>query len=125
IYWILFGTGILVSRERSRVFVVNAFVISFVALLMISAGFFAWSAYSHMHSKTIDADRLVYIPEDFVVVTEEELKDYPALKEAIETQTYVKANSGEWERTIEFLEDKGSSVIKVGDEYYGVGFTTA
>ncbi|WP_236622677.1 hypothetical protein [Methanococcoides methylutens] len=125
IYWILFGTGILVSRERSRVFVVNAFVMSFVALLLISAGFFAWSVHSHMYSKTIDAELLDYTPEDFVVVTEEELNEYPALKEAIEAQSYVKASPGEWRRTIEFLEDKRSYVIKVGDDYYGVGFTTA
>ncbi|WP_440952276.1 hypothetical protein [Methanococcoides sp. FTZ1] len=125
IYWILFGTGILVSRERSRVFVVNAFVISFVALLLISAGFFAWSAYSHMYSKSIDADLLDYTPEEFVVVTEEELNDYPALKEAIETQSYVKASPGEWRRTIEFLEEKGSYVIKVEDAYYGISFATA
>ncbi|AKB84912.1 hypothetical protein [Methanococcoides methylutens] len=125
IYGILFGIGILFSKERSSVFVVNAFVISFVALLLISAGFFAWSAYGHMNSKSISADLLDYTPEDFVVVTEEELNDYPALKETIETQRYVKASPGEWRRTIEFLEEKGSYVIKVGDEYYGISFSTA
>ncbi|UGV41864.1 hypothetical protein J7W08_02525 [Methanococcoides orientis] len=125
IYGILFGIGILFSKERSSVFVVNAFVISFVALLLISAGFFAWGAYGHMNSKSISAHRLDYVPEDFVVVTQEELNDYPALKETIETQSYVKASPGEWRRTIEFLEEKGSSVIKVGDEYYGIGFDTA
>ncbi|WP_244603645.1 hypothetical protein [Methanococcoides sp. AM1] len=125
IFLILFGIGVVASREISSVFVVNAFVISFVALLLISAGFFAWSAHSHMYSKTIDAELLDYTPEDFVVVTEEELKEYPALKETIETQSYVKASPGEWERTIEFLEEKGSCDIKVEDEYYGVSFATA
>ncbi|WP_048063125.1 hypothetical protein [Methanococcoides burtonii] len=125
IYWILFGTGILVCKERSSVFVAKAFIISFMALLLISAGFFVWSAHSHMYSKTIDADRFDYTPADFVVVTEEKLNEYPALKEAIETQEFVKASSGEWRRTIDFLEEKGSYVIKVGNEYYGVSFATA
>ncbi|UGV39808.1 MULTISPECIES: hypothetical protein [Methanococcoides] len=125
VYWVLFGTGILAYKERSAGFVAKAFVISFMALLLISVGFFAWSAHRHTYSTEIDADRLDFVPEEFVVVTEEELNDYPALKEAIETQTYVKANPGEWTRTIEFLDSKGSSVIKVGDAYYQIGFTTA
>jgi hypothetical protein len=65
------------------------------------------------------------IPEEFAVVTEEELNDYPALKEVIETQNYVKADPDEWMRTIEFLDGKGSRVIKVGNEYYDIGFATA
>ncbi|WP_445475904.1 hypothetical protein ACT9XH_04000 [Methanococcoides methylutens] len=100
IFGLLFGLGILVNKERSGDFVAKAFVISFVTLFLISGVFFAWSAHSHMYSKSINADRLDYIPEDFVVVTEEELNDYPALKEAIETPSYVKASPGDWRRTI-------------------------
>lgn len=103
----------------------KAFVISFVALFFISAGFFAYSGHKHMNAKWIDAEQLQTIPEEFAVVTEEELNDYPALKEAMETPGYVKADPDEWMRTIEFLDEKGSYVIKVGDEYYGVGFATA
>lgn len=44
VYLILFGIGILASKERSRNFVAKAFVISFVALFLICAVFFAWSA---------------------------------------------------------------------------------
>jgi hypothetical protein len=125
VYVVLFGAGILTYKERSSKFIAKAFIISFMALFLISAGFFVWSAQSHMNAKYIDADQLDYVPEEFVVVTEEELKEYPALKETIETQKYVKANSGEWTRTIEFLDSKESYVIKVGDEYYEVGFATA
>jgi len=44
VYLILFGIGVFVSKERSRDFVATAFVISFVALFLICAVFFAWSA---------------------------------------------------------------------------------
>ncbi|NOQ48877.1 MAG: hypothetical protein GQ576_07070 [Methanococcoides sp.] len=125
VYWVLFGTGILICKDRSRVFVAKAFVISFAALFLISVSFFAVSAHNHMYSKTIDANLLEIIPEDFVVVTEEELNEFPALKEAIETQNYVKADPGEWRRTIDFLNVKGSYVIKVRGEYYQTSFTTA
>jgi ABC-type iron transport system FetAB permease component len=106
VYWVLVGTGILVCKERSSVFVAKAFIISFMALLLISVGFFAWSAHSHMYAKYIDADRLDYTPEDFVVVTEEELNEYPALKKAIETQSYVKVSPREWRRTSDFLKKR-------------------
>jgi hypothetical protein len=125
IYVILFGTGILVYNERSDKFVAKAFAISLMALLLISVSFFALSAHSHMSAKYIDADQLDYVPEEFIVVTEEELEKYPALRETIETQMYVQANPGEWTRTIEFLDSKGSYVIKVVDEYYRVSFSTA
>jgi hypothetical protein len=125
VYWVLFGTGILVCKDRSSVFVAKAFIISFMALLLISVGFFVWGAYSHMNSTTIDADLLETIPEEFVVVTEEELNEYPSLKEAIATQSYVKADPDEWMQTIEFLDSKGYHVIKVGDAYYQVVFSTA
>lgn len=125
VYFLLVGTGILISKDRSRDFVAKAFVISFLALFLISAGFFAYSAQSHMYSTSINADQLQTIPEEFVVVTEEELNEFSALKEAIETQSYVKASPGEWRRTIEFLDEKGFHVIKVGNEYYQTSFATA
>ncbi len=75
-----------------------------------------------MHSKAIDAEILETVPDEFVVVTEEVLNEYPALREAIETQSYAEADPDEWKRTIKFLDEKGSSVIKVGDEYYGIEF---
>ncbi len=125
VYWILFGIGILVCKERSRGFVVKAFAVSFAALFLISAGFFAWGAYNHINSKAIDAERLQTVPDEFAVVTEEELNEYPALKEAITSQSIVKVRPGEWRRTIDYLTEKGSHTIKVGNEYYLIGFMTA
>jgi hypothetical protein len=125
IYCILFGISILVCKERSRGFVLKAFAVSFAALFLISAGFFALSAHSHINSKAIDAERLQTIPDEFAVVTEEELSEYPALKEAITSQNIVQVNQDEWLRTSDYLTEKGSYTIKVGNEYYQIGFMTA
>lgn len=125
VYLILFGIGILVCKERSRGFMVKAFAISFIALLLISTGFFAWGAYNHLNSKAIDAEQLQTVPNEFAVVTEEELNEYPALKEAITSQNIVKVRPDEWRQTIDYLTEKGSHTIKVGNEYYRIGFMTA
>ncbi|MDW7732138.1 MAG: hypothetical protein SCH66_06880 [Methanolobus sp.] len=123
VFIVLTGTGIFATGEKSGMFIAKAFAISFAALIIISVLFFAMSAFSHMYSKTIDASPLQEKPDDFVVVTEEELNKYPALKKAIETQSYAGASSGEWERTIEFLN--GTSAVQYKDKYYGIGFLTA
>ncbi|WP_406656996.1 hypothetical protein V7O62_00190 [Methanolobus sp. ZRKC2] len=123
IYFILFEAGVLASGEKSGMFIAKAFSISFAALVIISVLFFAMGAYSHMNSKEIDAYLLQEEPEEFVAIKEEELDSYPALKEAIETQSYVDASTGEWERTIKLLN--GTSAVKYKEEYYGIGFITA
>lgn len=125
IYCILFGIGILVCKERSRGFVVKAFAVSFAALFLISAVFFAWSIYNYTNCKYIDAERLQIVPDEFAVVTEEELKEYPALKEAITTQSTVKVHSREFEQICDYLTEKRSHIIKVGNGYYQIGFMTA
>ncbi len=123
VFFVLTGTGILATGERSGMFVAKAFAISFAALVIISVLFFAYGAFSHMYSKSIDADLLSEKPDNFIVVTDEELKNYPTLKEAIETQSPVDANPWEWERTIEFLN--GTYTVKYKGEYYKIDFTTA
>jgi hypothetical protein len=125
IYCILFGIGILFCKERSRGFVIKAFAVSFAALFLISAVFFAWSMYNYINCKAIDAERLQTVPDEFAVVTEEELNEYPALKEAITSQSIVQVNQDEWKQTFDYLNKKGSHTIKVGNEYYQIGFMTA
>lgn len=125
VYWILFGIGILVCKERSRGFVVKAFAISFAVLFLISAGFFAWGAYNHLNSKAIGADLLQTAPDEFVVLTEQELNEYPAIREAITSQQFVEVKPAEWQRSQDFLSEKGSYTVKYGDGYYDIGFITA
>lgn len=125
VYWILFGIGILVSKERSRGFIAKAFAISFAAMFLISIAFFAWGAYNHINSKAIGADLLQSAPDEFVVLTEEELNEYPAIREAITSQQYVEVKPDEWQRSLDFLGEKGSHTVKFGDRYYAIGFITA
>lgn len=113
------------NKEHSYVSIAKSLGIVIAVFLLLFAAFFMWSAHNHMHSKKIDARLLDTVPDELVIVTEEELNDYPALKEAIDTRSYVKANPQEWSKTIDFLNEKGSSVVKFGDKYYEIGFITA
>lgn len=124
-YIILLAAGLIVSRERSFGFILEAFAISFAAMFLISVAFFAWGAYEHANAKWIDAQRLQTAPDKFVIIAEEELNQYPALKEAIKSQSGVKVKADEWKQTIDFLDQKGSRFVKVGGEYYEIGFVTA
>ena len=127
IYAVLLAAGLVVSKKRSRGFVIKAFAISFATMFLISVAFFAWGAYNHLNSKAIDADLLQTAPDDFnfVVLTEEELNEYPAIKEAITSQQLVEVKPDEWQRSFDFLSEKGSHTVKFGDEYYDIGFMTA
>ncbi len=124
-YIILLAAGLIVSKERSFGFILKAFAISFAAMFLISVAFFAWGAYEHANAKWISAQRLQTAPDKFVIITEEELNQYPALKEAIKSQSGVKVKADEWNRTIDFLDRKGSRVIRIDDVYYEIGFATA
>jgi hypothetical protein len=126
IYGVLFALGLLVSRERSSGFILKAFAVSFTALLLISVAFFALGALSHEYSKVMGAEKLEFAPDEFVIVTEEELDEYPALKRAVESPgEYFSVDPEEWRRTIDFLDEKGAYEIKVGNEYYSISFMTA
>lgn len=127
IYAVLLAAGLIVSKERSRGFVAKAFAVSFAAMFLISIAFFAWGAYNHINSKAISADLLQSAPDDFnfVVLTEEELNEYPAIREAITSQQFVEVKPDEWQRSFDFLSEKGSYTVKFGDEYYDIGFITA
>jgi hypothetical protein len=55
-------------------------------------------------------------------LTDEELNQYPALNESIISQNLMKVKPDEWTRTDDFLDQKGSRFVKVGEEYYEIGF---
>lgn len=68
----------------------------------------------------------------YVNITEEELAEYPALKEVIELanksengRAGLKVHPDEWGRIGNFLSEKGSYNIKIGDECYEIGFICA
>lgn len=126
VYGLLFAGGLLISKKWSLVFILKAFIVSLVPLLLISAAFFAYGAYSHEYFKSIEAEKLESAPDEFFIVTEEELDEYPVLKKAIESPgVYLGEDPGEWEQTIDFLNEKGAYEIKVKDDYYRIYFATA
>lgn len=123
VYWALFVTGILVFRDYSPGFILKGFAISFGALFLISAGFFVLGAYNHMNSAEywIETEKLETVPEEFAIVTENEIEKYPALRRALKTtgESYT-VDSAEWKQVEEFLRLNGSNVIKVDNDYYQV-----
>ncbi|MFZ3060340.1 MAG: hypothetical protein WA102_11480 [Candidatus Methanoperedens sp.] len=124
-YVILLAASLIVSKERSFGFILKAFALSFAAMFLISVAFFAWGAYEEVNDKWINAHRLQAAPDKFVIITDEELNQYPALKEAIKSQSDVKVKPDEWKRTDDYLDQKGSRVIKVNEVYYEIGFVTS
>ena len=128
IYAVLLAAGLVVSKERSLGFVAKAFAISFATMFLISIAFFALSAYNETTNNNIDDERhidaylLQTAPGEFVILTEQELNEYLAIREAITSQQPVEVDSDEWERTYNFLGEKGSYTVKYGDEYYDIGF---
>lgn len=133
IYSILFGSGLYVSKEKSVGFVLKAFVVSFITLILIFGGFFVWGAHQHYYAKWIDVDELKYIPSEYVTISNSELEQFPALKEAVVTLRPVKAHSKEWENLYNLIEEKSlekysktwTDAIRVGEKYYLIGFMTA
>lgn len=125
IFMLLFIIGLITVRNFSTEFILKAFAISFGVIFLIYASFFAWSAYSHSNANSIDAYELESAPDEFILVTQEELNEYPGLKRTIETKTYAKVSSGEFRRTLDFLDRNGTYNIKVGDEYYQILFASA
>ena len=133
-FTILFTIGLYFSKLRSLGFAFKALAISFITLFLIFGAFFMWSAHEHYYAKAIFIDKLHDIPSEYVNITEKELEEYPALKKAIsgnecikfdEDSWYLKVHPDEWKRTADFLSEKGSYIIKVGEEYYRVRFATA
>lgn len=113
------------DKDNPSVSIAKALGLLIVVFFLLFAAFFMWSGYNHMHSKSIDAMLLETAPDEFVIVTEQEINNYPALKKAIDTQSYVETDPDEWLKTSDFLEEKGNSAIKFRDEYYQIAFTTA
>lgn len=125
VYFIFFAAGLYISKERSFGFAVKAFAISFITIMLIFAGIFTYSAYSHYNAKYISAQKLQTAPEEFVILTQDDLEKYPEMKTAISSGTGLKVKPDKWSEIIEFLDEKGSHYVKVDDEYYHFLFATA
>ncbi|MDF1557830.1 MAG: hypothetical protein P1P80_06590 [ANME-2 cluster archaeon] len=125
IYVILFIAGLIISKERSLTFGLKAFSISFITIMLVFSGFFIWSAYSHYNEKYIDAHKLQTVPDEFVVLTEEEMEKYPELQNAIVSQKSIKVKPDKFYAIDDFLDEKGSRNVKMFGDYYEIGFILA
>ena len=76
-------------------------------------------------------------PGEYTELTAEELKEYPALKKAINGEGCKKVDENSWNcklgsdefyRTMDFINDKRKQAryefFKVGDKYYEIAFLT-
>ena len=123
---ILFAIGsIIFKNDRNMKFALTAFTISFATLFLIFGAAFALAGYNHNNSTGISAQLLQTAPDEFIVLTEQDLNEYPAIRDAITNQGDVTVKLDEWERTSIFLEEKGSYTVKFGDDYYEIGFSIA
>ena len=122
---ILFAIGsIIFKNDHHKKFALKAFTISFATIFLIFGATLALGAYSHMNAKWIDADLLQTAPDEFFVLTEQDLDEYPAIRNAITNQGNT-INNDEDMRIRNFLREKGSYNVKYGDEYYEISFITA
>jgi len=123
---ILFVIGsIIFKNDRHKKFALTAFTISFATIFLIFGATFALAGYNHNNSTGISAPLLQTAPDEFFVLTEQDLDEYPAIRNAITNQGTGKINYDEYMRTKNLLDEKGSHVVKFGDEYYRIGFVTA
>ena len=132
IYALLFLVGLHISRERSLGFVLKVFGISFLFFFLAFYGLMAYGAHEHYYAKYISVHKLSGAPSDCLNLTEEDLERYPTLKKAIELanksengRAGLKVHPDEWGRIRAFISEKGSYNIRLGEEYYGVGFICA
>jgi hypothetical protein len=94
----------------------KAFTISFATILLIVGAWFTWGAIEHEYGKYILIHK-VDVTGKYVNVTEEELREYPALKKAIsgegeecskssEDSWGCKVHPDDWRPMLEFFEKK-------------------
>jgi len=122
---ILFAIGsIIFKNDRHKKFALTAFTISFATIFLIFGATFALAGYNHNNSAEISADLLQTAPDEFFVLTEQDLDEYPAIRYAITNQSTT-INNDEDMRTTNFLREKGSYNVKYGDRYYRIFFVTA
>ncbi|KAF5418877.1 MAG: hypothetical protein C5S49_01050 [Candidatus Methanogaster sp.] len=123
---ILFATGsIIFKNDRHTKFALTAFTISFATIFLIFGATFALAGYHHNNSTGISAQLLQTAPDEFVVLTEQDLNEYPEIRDAITNKGTIKVKLDEWELIRNFLDEKGSYTVKFGDDYYEIGFSSA
>lgn len=89
----------------------------------------AYGAHEHYYAKFISVEKFG-VPKEYVIVAEEGLEKYPSLKDAIEVayknkSSKINLHPEKWLQLEASLGIKDGETIKIGDEYYKVGFICA
>ena len=71
---------------------------------------------------SIAAEELNVIPDKFISISEEEMVNFPTLKEALENEGLIKIPREEYNELLEFLD--GIWFIEYMDKYYELMFAT-
>lgn len=105
--FILFAVGWIAFKNHPMAkFALKGFTISFFTIFLIVGAWFMWGAIEHEYAKYIDIHKVDGMTGEYVNITEEELREYPALKKAI---------SGEGEECTKFSEDSWSCKVHPDD----------
>lgn len=84
---------------------------------------FIFSTLSGCNSNdSIAAEELDEIPDKFISISEEEMLNFPTLKEAIENEGLIEIPREEYNELLEFLDDIW--YIEYMDKYYELLFAT-
>ena len=71
---------------------------------------------------SIAVEELNVIPDKFIIILEEEMVNFPTLKEALENEGLIKIPREEYNELLEFLD--GIWFIEYMDKYYELMFAT-
>ena len=78
-----------------------------------------------MQTQYIDAEKLYETPDVFVEIREQQMNDFPHLKEAITTGSGVETPKEEFDALFDFLDAEDTRYIKYNDEFCEIGFASA
>ena len=67
----------------------------------------------------IDAEKVYEIPDNYVEISDEQMNDFPHLKEAINTGDGVETPKEEFSNLFDLLDAKDTKFIKYNDELKG------
>jgi len=71
----------------------------------------------------IKAEKIFYIPSDFIVITEQDMDNHSLLRKAVETEEIVKEFCRKTNKIFNFLN--GKQFFKYEENYYEIKFYSA
>lgn len=127
---ILFFIFLLVFKERRIPFIIKSFSISLFTLIILFFLFFSFALKTATYLNVERIEEMNVI--NYITVSNDELENFPALKNAIETiisenisEYSSKISDREGEKIDKFLENKNTNIIKYSGFYFKIGIAYA